>query len=222
MPCYSHTSTMSALKRKREDDDERGVASLDTAARPVADAAMEASDESPVAQAPLPNGSGEQAPLPASAGGDSTGGGQEASAVTASTAAAAAGPESSSASGASGPVNIVICGEEVVLKGTAGRRKRKQPVDALIALAYKGRLARASKSNDMVSALEVYREMKAKGVKQDLSVSASSLSREKRLLWFPRFVILASCVFFCSSHDTISGAMGHGSSRCACKLPLSK
>ena len=73
--------------------------------------------------------------------------------------------------GKDGPVKITICGEEVTLKGTAGRRKRKQPIETLILLAYKGRLAMACKNNNMVAALDLYREMKSKEIKQDPSVS---------------------------------------------------
>lgn len=66
---------------------------------------------------------------------------------------------------------ILICGKEVTLKDTGGRKKRKQPMEALVILAYKGQLAMACKVNSMLSALEIYQEMKSKGIKQDLSVS---------------------------------------------------
>lgn len=66
---------------------------------------------------------------------------------------------------------ILICGEELPLKDTGGRKKRKHPLETLVLLAYKGRLAELCKANDMVSALEVYREMKSKSIKQDLAVS---------------------------------------------------
>lgn len=68
-------------------------------------------------------------------------------------------------------MTIMICGEEVVLKGKAGGRRRKQPIETLKVLAYKGRLAMACKENNMMTALEVYREMQSKGIKQDPSVS---------------------------------------------------
>ena len=66
---------------------------------------------------------------------------------------------------------ILICGKEVVLKSTGGRKRRKHPIETLVILAYKSRLAITCQANDMVGALEIHREMKNKGVKQDLSVS---------------------------------------------------
>lgn len=66
---------------------------------------------------------------------------------------------------------ILICGKEVVLKSTGGRKRRKHPMETLVILAYKARLALECKANDMVAALEIYDEMKQKGVKRDLSVS---------------------------------------------------
>lgn len=68
-------------------------------------------------------------------------------------------------------MTIMICGEEVILKGKVGGRRRKQPIETLKVLAYKGRLAMACKANNMMAALEVYREMQSKGIKQDPSVS---------------------------------------------------
>ncbi|CAM9258489.1 unnamed protein product [Hapterophycus canaliculatus] len=71
---------------------------------------------------------------------------------------------------------IVICGKEITLRQTGGRRKGKHPMDALVILAYKGQLAMACKANSMVSALEIHREMKSKGIKQDLSTHLMVLS----------------------------------------------
>lgn len=93
--------------------------------------------------------------------------------VEATTSKSTDAPPSSAASSSTkgDPATIVICGKEVLLKGTGGRKKRKHPIETLIILAYKGRLAMACKANDMVAALDIYREMKSKGIKQDLSVS---------------------------------------------------
>lgn len=57
-------------------------------------------------------------------------------------------------------------------------------MDALVVLAYKGQLAMACKANSMVSALEIHREMKSKGIKQDLSVSEET-SEDWVVLLFP-------------------------------------
>lgn len=64
----------------------------------------------------------------------------------------------------------MVCGKEVMVKHTGGRKRRKHPIETLTILAYKGQLALACKANNMVSALEIYREMKTKGVQQDLPV----------------------------------------------------
>ena len=66
---------------------------------------------------------------------------------------------------------ILICGKETVLKSTGGRKRRKHPMETLVILAYKARLALECKANDMVAALEIYDEMREKGIKRDLSVS---------------------------------------------------
>lgn len=94
-------------------------------------------------------------------------------AVEATTSKSTDAPSSSAASSSTkgDPATIVICGKEVMLKATGGRKKRKHPMETLIILAYKGRLALACKANDMVAALDIHREMKSKGIKQDLSVS---------------------------------------------------
>lgn len=86
---------------------------------------------------------------------------------------------------AGGPSTITICGKEVVLKGTAGRKKRKYDRDALILMAYKGHLARMCKADNMVSALEIYREMKSKKIVPDLEVSTlSSVGSRSPLICF--------------------------------------
>eukprot|EP00903_Cladosiphon_okamuranus_P008688 g8324.t1 len=71
---------------------------------------------------------------------------------------------------------IMICGKEIIVKHTGGRKKRRHPIETLIVLAYKAQLALACKANNMVSALEIYREMKTKGIHQDLSTHLMVLS----------------------------------------------
>lgn len=82
----------------------------------------------------------------------------------------------------SAPQTILICGKEAVLKTTGGRKRRKHPMETLVTMAYRARLAVTCKANDMVAALEIYREMKTKGVKQDLAVRFSDV-------WWPILMI---------------------------------
>lgn len=66
------------------------------------------------------------------------------------------------------------------MKHTGGRKKRKHPLETLIVFAYKGQLAMACKANNMVNALEIYREMKTKGIQRDLEVSGPPLPPNAR------------------------------------------
>lgn len=175
---------MSELKRKRDDDDD-GADEANAPKSMAAGKTAVAGSQNPTASCASPccslQPSGGEEPqesttIPATTPSPATPKTTEASSSTAPDTAdgeaSGRGPEvKSSGAGRSGPPTIVICGEEVRLKGTVGRRKRKHTLETLIILAYKGRLAMACKVNNMVRALEIYREMKSKGIKQDLSVS---------------------------------------------------
>lgn len=155
---------MSDLKRKREDDESPQEPDVSIAAStPATDdtndaqppsanphAASDTSSTSQVARSPH----NRQTEIS-----DDSRGGMAATGATA---------------GASEEKAITICGKRVVLKGGGGgggrKRKRKQPLEAMVLMAYKARLAQTCKANDMISALEMYREMKTKGIKQDLGV----------------------------------------------------
>ncbi|CAM9907272.1 unnamed protein product, partial [Choristocarpus tenellus] len=63
---------------------------------------------------------------------------------------------------------FTVCGTSVTLKGMSKRKRRKHSPESLTAIAYKQQLTLLCKANDMVPALEVFDEMKAKGIKRDL------------------------------------------------------
>lgn len=69
------------------------------------------------------------------------------------------------------PQTINICGEEVLLKRGGGRKKRKLNRDTLIFMTYKARLAEMCRADNMLAALDIYKEMKSKRIFQDLEVS---------------------------------------------------
>lgn len=134
---------MSNLKRKREEGEESGLDDTTSPVKSPTNASTHGADEPSPSKAPIgaTNGTYKAETSPA---GDSAETGDS--------------------------LTILICGEEVVLKGTGGRKKRKCSRDTLILTAYKGRLARMCRADNMSSALEIYKEMQAKGIKQDLEV----------------------------------------------------
>lgn len=187
---------MSELKRKREDGDE-GEAG-------VAGACSLTSSLSSVSQA---NDSSQSATTGACSSGDGAGADSGECKTETGDAGASASALSASARPAGhedGSATIIIRGEEVVLKGTAGRKKRKHSVQTLIVLAYKGSLALACKANDMVAALDIYREMKSKGIKQDLSVSVLPLARMVYCIFFG---CAQQWVWFCTMMACLSSVV---------------
>lgn len=182
---------MSALKRKREDDEPQREEpdTEDATCVTVPNASPTAMPSSPVDPAPPPSlcelatatpAPSDTATTEVANTSSSSSGGGGASATT--TTAAETAPTTSSASSAPPPpVNcdkrtpkpakkILICGKEITLKESGGRRKRKPSLETLVFLAYHGQLVTACKANNMLSALEIYQEMKSKGIKQDLAV----------------------------------------------------
>ena len=191
------STTMSELKRKREDDscedEEPGTADA-TRAAPTAppSAPTEAAPLTPdTAAAPEPARANEPPTAPETAPNVSGDSGTPPKGVVAAEASAPAPPASPAPAPAPSPsprapkqkkryepppaAKIMICGKEITVKHTGGRKKRKHPIETLTIQAYKGQLALACKANNMVSALEIYREMKTKGVQQDLSVRGETL-----------------------------------------------
>lgn len=168
--------TMTELKRKREDVDdgkpEDGVAGTTD----VAPSSSSPSSQStpPVAPAPAPLVCSSEEEGEVSSHGDSP------AASTSGTSGAADKADKPAAKNAAADrQTILICGKEVVLKNTGGRKRRKHPMETLVILAYKSRLAISCKANDMVAALEIHREMKSKGVKQDISVRFFFILQQK-------------------------------------------
>lgn len=176
---------MSELKRKREEDsceaEELGKTDA-TYAAPAMPSSPPPEPAAPATAAAEPD-TGERAAAPdttpnVSGGPGTTAQGGESGAKTEAEAAAAAAAPSSSPRAPKQKkrhepppaAKIMICGKEITVKHTGGRKKRKHPIETLIVLAYKGQLALACKANNMVSALEIYREMKTKCIQQDLSV----------------------------------------------------
>lgn len=165
-PSLLFAAAMSELKRKRELDDEERTDAVDTVGEAPASSSSSAAASAAEVHASCSSSPSSTSASPAIEGG----GGKEECGTN------AANSKASSPKKADGPEKILICGKEVALKQTGGRKKRKHPMDTLIILAYKGRLAMACKANNMMAALEIYREMKSKGIKQDLSVSLAYLN----------------------------------------------
>lgn len=185
-----NSSLMSELKRKREEDDPEEEEPDVKDATPVA--LPRAAQVSPTAVEVQPaTAKAAAAPRESTA---SEGSKSEAAGPAEDTAApGGTGPPATSAEkdtagvtssgarrGKSKPPTtagkITICGKEITLQHTGGRKKRKHPMETLILLAYKDELTIKCKANNMVSALEIHQEMKSKGIKQDLSV--------RKALWF--------------------------------------
>ncbi|CAB1119970.1 unnamed protein product [Ectocarpus sp. CCAP 1310/34] len=181
---------MSELKRKREEDDpeeEPGV----TDAVPVASPRVAPVPPTAVA-AVQPAAAAAAAPREstASEGGKSDEAGPATDtavapdgtgppAISAEKAAAGATSEGTRRGKSKPPTTagkITICGKEITLQHTGGRKKRKHPMETLILLAYKEELTLKCKANNMISALEIHQEMKSKGIKQDLSTHMMVLS----------------------------------------------
>ncbi|CBJ26017.1 conserved unknown protein [Ectocarpus siliculosus] len=180
---------MSELKRKREEHDPEEEPDVTDA---IPAASPRAAPVPPTAVAVQPATAAAAAPRESTA---SEGSKSEAAGPTADTAVAPGGtdpPAISAEKDAAGATSsgtrrgkskppttagkITICGKEITLQHTGGRKKRKHPMETLILLAYKDELTLKCKANNMVSALEIHQEMKSKGIKQDLSTHMMVLS----------------------------------------------
>ncbi|CAM9590388.1 unnamed protein product [Ectocarpus fasciculatus] len=178
---------MSELKRKREEDDPEVEEPDVTDATPAA--SLMAAPVSPTAVAVQPATATAAPPESTASEGSKAAGPAADAAVAPGGAGPSAIPAAEDAAGATAsgtrrgkskpPITagkITICGKEITLQHTGGRKKRKHPLETLILLAYKDELTLKCKANNMVSALEIHQEMKSKGVKQDLSTHLMVLS----------------------------------------------
>lgn len=171
-PLQHSPSVMSDLKRKREDDDGEGEENVEIPGRTPSCPLV----APPVAEALAPS---TEPPTQTSAGttkGDGKIGNcnREGSTTDIQSNTGALPPSTAtlSAEGAAvNPFTTMICGEEISLTDTAGRRKKKRSREMLVFLAYQAQLAITCQDNNMMAALEIYREMKSKGIRQDVSVS---------------------------------------------------
>lgn len=178
---------MAELKRKREEDapeaEEPGTVDATCAAptsspvaAPLSPPAESGAPATAAAAAAEPNAAVERAAAPdatlnvSEVSGAAAEGGEAVKAAAAAPSPSPRAPKQKKRHEPPPAAKIMICGKEITVKHTGGRKKRKHPIETLIILAYKGQLALACKANNMVSALEIYREMKTKGVTQDLSV----------------------------------------------------
>ncbi|CAM9736570.1 unnamed protein product [Ectocarpus sp. 12 AP-2014] len=181
---------MSELKRKREEDDpEKEPDVTDTIpaasprAAPVPPTAVAAVQPAAAAAAPQRESTASEGSKSDEAGPAAdtavAPGGTGPPAISAEKDAAGA-TSSGTRRGKSKPPTtagkITICGKEITLQHTGGRKKRKHAMETLILLAYKDELTLKCKENNMVSALEIHKEMKSKGIKQDLSTHMMVLS----------------------------------------------
>lgn len=156
----------SDLKRKREESDDDALPSSydPTSTRPaVAAIGAPTSQQHDV---PTPAGKTSAGPAPVA----------EPEASPGITGVVAAGAKASGASKET-TRTVLICGKEVPLCGGGkrkgkgkGKKRRGGPVEGMVLTAYKKELALACKANDMMSALDMYREMEVKGIKHDLEV----------------------------------------------------
>eukprot|EP00752_Nemacystus_decipiens_P005171 g4693.t1 len=177
---------MSELKRKREEDscEEEGPSTADATRRAPTGRSSPPPEPAPLAPAPTtaaePTREGELAAAPETTPNATEDSGAPAEAREAPAAAAPSSspraPKQKKRHEPPPPAKIMICGKEVTVKHTGGRKKRKPPIETLTILAYKGQLALACRANNMVSALEIYREMKAKDIQRDLSTHMMVLS----------------------------------------------
>lgn len=167
--------TMTELKRKREDvddgkPDDKGAGTTDVALGQAVHPSSSSSSSSTSSQSPPPLPTAQMQPCSSEVEGEDRSHGDSPAASTGVASVAADKTDKPAASAAADRQTILICGKEVALQSTMGRKRRKHTLETLVILAYKSRLAIACKANDMMAALEIHREMKNKGVKQDLSV----------------------------------------------------
>lgn len=153
----------SDVKRKREEADERQQRRDATATEPAGGDALPSSSPSIPA---------ETTPALITAPSASSSSATPAAVSDAPKAPAGAGAGAGARSSGTPARTVMVCGKGVALQG--GGKRRKLSVEAMVLTAYKKELALTCKVNDMVSALEMYREMKAKGIKQDLGVRGTS------------------------------------------------
>lgn len=169
--------TMTELKRKREDvddgkPDDEVAGTTDVALGQAVHSSSSSSSSSPSSQSTPPLSTAQVPQCLSEVEGEAKSLDDSPAASTGVASVAADKTDKPVASSAAADrQTILICGKEVVLQSTGGRKRRKHPMETLVILAYKSRLAIACKANDMMAALEIHREMKSKGVKQDLSVS---------------------------------------------------